>query len=195
MRLYWDLMDSNAWRCLSATDQRVYLALARQLRKTNNGDLSLTASTAKHFGIKSKTTLAKSLRALAAVGLIAITRRGGTTRGGQRMPHLYRITDWPVYEIPAKHVDACKATFDWRNVTTVDMGNKLIALAEQAAQEAGEDAETHGQNLTHTGSKNGLSPVRTGSKNGHGAPPPGQKLTVANVPDSAASPMLARVSA
>ena len=51
VRLYWELIDSNAWRCLTPADQRVYVALLRQLTSTNNGDLSLPAKEAKRHGI------------------------------------------------------------------------------------------------------------------------------------------------
>src|SRR5687767_5351206 len=85
VRLYWETLDSNAWRCLSATDQRCYVALLRNLRSTNNGDLSLAFSVAKTHGIKSQSTLAKGLRALVAVGLIVVTRKGGCQKGGQRL--------------------------------------------------------------------------------------------------------------
>lgn len=42
IRFYHEVFNSNAWRCLSATDQQAYMALVQQLRSTNNGDLSLT---------------------------------------------------------------------------------------------------------------------------------------------------------
>ena len=51
VRLYWELLDSNAWRCLTASDQRVYIALSRSLGKTNNGDLSLAISAARPHGV------------------------------------------------------------------------------------------------------------------------------------------------
>lgn len=136
IRLYWELVDSNAWRCLAATDQRCYVALLRGLRSTNNGDLSLPFSVAKTFGIRSQHTLAKSLRALQAVGLIAVTRKGGSQRGGQRLPTLYRVTDQECYEIPAKYVSACKASNEWKTVRTLAMGHAQIRDAEEKAQRA-----------------------------------------------------------
>lgn len=117
IRLYWDILDSNAWRCLSATDQRAYVAICRQVRSTNNGDLSLPLSVAGAHGITSPATLAKSLRALVAVGLIAVTRKGGCNRGGQRLPTLYRLTDRETFEVPAKHIEACRPTNEWRAQT------------------------------------------------------------------------------
>jgi len=166
VRLYWDLLDSNAWRALSATDQRVYVALARQLRSTNNGDLALPLSIARHHGVTSKTTLAKSLRALQAVGLIAVTRSGGAARGGQRLPTLYRTTDLPVLDMPGKHVDAQKASFAWRQFGTIAQAEAAIRNFERKAAEEAQKTKTQGQKLTHTGSKNGPVGPITGSKNG-----------------------------
>lgn len=194
VRLYWELLDSNAWRALSATDQRVYVAVLRHLRSTNNGDLSMPLSIARHHGITSKTTLAKSLRALQAVGLIAVTRKGGATRGGQRMPTLYRLTDLPVLEMPAKNIEAMKATFEWRQMGTLAQAEVAIRTSEKAAQAEAEKTETQGQKLTHTGSEIGPVKPLTGSENGPWHAEPGQKLTLAESPKSAGSPMLARVS-
>lgn len=138
VRLYNALTDSPAWNALSATDQRVYVALRRSLGKSNNGDISLPLSRAKHYQINSPATLAKGLRSLVAVGLIAVARRGGCTRGGQRLPTLYRFTDEQVYEMRAKLIDACKATDDWKNVSSIDHGKALIRQAEAAARETAE---------------------------------------------------------
>jgi hypothetical protein len=134
VRLYNALIDSPAWNALSATDQRAYVALRRALGKTNNGDLSLPLSRARHYRITSPATLAKALRGLVAVGLIAVTRRGGCTRGGQRLPTLYRFTDEAVFEMRPKLIDACKATDDWKLIETIAQGKGLIREAEQYAQ-------------------------------------------------------------
>ena len=135
VRLYNALIDSPAWNALSATDQRAYVALRRALGKTNNGDLSLPLSRARHYRITSPATLAKALRGLVAVGLIAVTRRGGCTRGGQRLPTLYRFTDEAVFEMRPKLIDACKATDDWKLIDSIAHGKALIKKAEQRARE------------------------------------------------------------
>jgi hypothetical protein len=196
VRLYWELIDSNAWRCLSASDQRAYIALVRQLRSTNNGDLSLPLSVARHHGISSKTTLAKNLRALMAVGLIAVTRKGGATKGGQRLPSLYRVTDLPALPVPSKHIEAWKATHDWKAVSTLAAGRLAIKKSEVAAKaEATAKTETQGQKLTHTGSETGPIGPLIGSETGPWIGRPGQKLTVVESAESAGSPASARVSA
>ena len=148
VRMYWEILDSNAWRCLSATDQRAYLALQRQLRSTNTGDLSLPLSVARNSGIASPATLAKSLRALVAVGLLAVTRRGGCKKAGQRLPTLYRFTDHAAYANPLKFIDAAKVTNEWKRISTLGLGREAIRLAEAEA------AKTQLQKLAHTASKN-----------------------------------------
>jgi predicted transcriptional regulator len=149
--MYWDILDSPAWKALTAMDQRCYMALLRQHRSFNNGDLSLPFSYAKFHAINSETTLAKSLRALVAVGLIALTRRGGSTRDGKKHPNLYRLTDYPVAEMSAKHVQAQIATHEWKKVPSKGLAKSLIAAAERhrkrAANEGTSETETAPQKM------------------------------------------------
>jgi hypothetical protein len=133
VRLYWEIMDSPAWRSLTATDQRAYLALHRQLFSFNNGDISLPISTARHRGITNESTLAKSLRALTAVGLIAVTRRTAHRRDGSRLPNLYRFTDFHVNPMPGKFIEGCKATNEWKAVSSIALGKALIRKAHEVA--------------------------------------------------------------
>lgn len=135
VRLYAEIVDSPAWNALSACDQRAYIALRRALGRTNNGDLSLPLSRARHYGIRSPATLAKSLRALVAVGLIAVTRRGGCTRGGQRLPTLYRFTDELVYPMPGKYIEGTGATNEWKTVKSLDHGRALVRESDTRARE------------------------------------------------------------
>ena len=176
IRLYWAIVDSYAWRCLSATDKVAYIALQRQLKSFNNGDLSLPATYARNHGITSKTTLAKSLRALCAVGLVAITRKGGCTRGGQRLPTLYRFTDHQAYEVPAKHLEAHLPTNEWKSIQSTAHGRSLIREAEERAAELATMKKSQVQKLTHTGSENGPVEPSTGSENGPWITRPGQKM-------------------
>ncbi len=165
-RLYWEIIDSNAWRCLSASDQLAYIGLLRQLRSTNNGDLSFPLSVARHHGIASPATLAKSLRALVAVGLIAVTRKGGCTRRGQRLPTLYRLTDYSAFEVPAKHIDAAKATNEWKAIKNQAMGLALIRQTEELAKKTATNKEIiRLQKLTPTASIDEPVGSLTASKN------------------------------
>ncbi len=137
LRVYADIYDSAAWAALGPFDVLAYLALLRELKGFNNGDLSLPLSRAKKCGINHHVTLARSLRALVAVGLIAITRKGGSTKGGQRLPTLYRVTDRECFEVPAKHIEAKPASNEWKRVTSREHGLSLIADAEEKTKTLG----------------------------------------------------------
>jgi len=134
LRVYSDVYDSPAFTSLSPHDVLAYLALLRELKGYNNGDLSLPLTRAKVCGINHHLTLARSLRALCAVGLVAITRKGGCTKGGQRLPNLYRMTDRECYAIPAKFLEAMRETNEWKRVASVEQGLQLIQAAEVAAK-------------------------------------------------------------
>jgi hypothetical protein len=134
LRVYSDVYDSPAFTALSPHDVLAYLALLRELKGYNNGDLSLPLSRAKTCGISHPKTLARSLRALCAVGLVAITRKGGCTKGGQRLPNLYRMTDRECYAIPVKHLESLKESNEWKRITSVQHGHYLIQVAEDAAK-------------------------------------------------------------
>jgi hypothetical protein len=151
IRVYSEVYDSPAYKALTPHDVMAYLALLRDLKGTNNGDLSLTLTKAKERGISHHTTLARSLRALCAVGLICLTRKGGSQRGGQRLPSLYAVTDVDVYEMRHKQVEARKADFSWRKVTTVEHGRSLIEQAEANTKKGASKLKTQGHKLTSTG--------------------------------------------
>jgi hypothetical protein len=148
LRIYSDIYDSAAFTCLSPHDVMAYLALLRELKQYNNGDLSLPLTRAKKCGITHHLTLARSLRALCAVGLVAVARKGGCTRGGQRLPNLYRLTDRDCYDIPQKHLEALSATNDWKRITTVAQGQQLIQAADDAVKKDGSKLKSLGHPVT-----------------------------------------------
>lgn len=150
LRVYSDVYDSAAFSALSPHDVVAYLALLRELKGYNNGDLSLPLSRAKNCGISHPKTLARSLRALCAVGLVAITRKGGCTKGGQRLPTLYRVTDRECYAIPAKYLEAMQETHEWKRVTSTQQAQSLIASAESAAISRPEKSRSLGHAVTPT---------------------------------------------
>lgn len=176
-RLYRYIQNSPAWLCLSASDQRVYIALLYYLNSFNNGDLSFAMTTAKHHGIGSKATLAKNLRALQAVGLIARTRKGGATRNGQRLPSLYRFTDREVFANPSKFIDPSKPTNDYLKVKSIAIGRALIREAEQSS--ASDLTKSEGQNLDPIGSKNSSLRLVISSQTEQRVSRPDQKLNLA----------------
>jgi hypothetical protein len=148
LRIYSDLYDSPAFKALSPHDVMAYLALLHELKGYNNGDLSLPLSRAKRCGINHHVTLARSLRALCAVGLVALTRKGGCTKGGQRLPNLYRITDRACFDIPAKFLTAMAETNEWKRITSVAQGLQLIEAAESAIKKTGAKIKTAGHGVT-----------------------------------------------
>lgn len=163
LRIYSDVFDSPAFAALSPYDVLAYLALLRELKGYNNGDLSLPLTRAKKCGIGHHMTLARSLRALCAVGLIAVTRKGGCTKGGQRLPNLYRLTDRECYDIPAKYLEAMKETHEWKRVTSAQHGLDLIAAAESAIKAQPEKLKSPGHGVTRTTSPQVLVGAKTKS--------------------------------
>ena len=161
LRVYSDVYDSPAFVALSPHDVLAYLALLRELKGYNNGDLSLPLSRAKTCGISHSKTLARSLRALCAVGLVAVTRKGGCTKGGQRLPNLYRMTDRECYSIPAKHLEAMPETNEWKRVTSAQHGHSLIQIAEDAAKSDALKKNNLGHAVTGTTSLRALVEPKT----------------------------------
>ena len=174
LRIYSEVYDSPAWAVLSPHDVLAYLALLRELRGFNNGDLSLPLTRAKKCGIAHHVTLARSLRALCAVGLVAIVRKGGSTKGGQRLPTLYRLTDRECFEIPAKGLEAMPATNEWKRVATDEQGRQMIAAAESAAK-----TKSLGHAMTGTMLPDVLVSAKTRTRRDTWPKQPGHAVTMA----------------
>jgi hypothetical protein len=131
---------------------------------------------ARHHGLGHPATLAKSLRALVAVGLLAVTRKGGCTKGGQRLPTLYRFTDHVAYEFPMKNIEASKDTNEWKAVKSLAMGVALVRQAEQKATEVqAEKKKSLLQKLSVTSSENEAVERLTTSKSEVWPPLPSSK--------------------
>ncbi len=139
-RLYWELQDSVAWRALSPTDRDLWLWLRRKLKGTNNGQIPATLSTLKHSGVRSSSTLAKSLRALQAVGFIEKTRQGGIGAGGKECS-LYRFTDEEVFEQPALGIRKQKPTNEWVQFRTLVEAQNALRDAHARAKRPKPDPE------------------------------------------------------
>ena len=95
------------------------------------------------------------------MGLIAVTRKGGCTKGGQRLPNLYRLTDRECYAIPAKHLEAMKETHEWKRVTSAQHGKDLIAAGESAVKGSPEKLKSLGHGVTTTTSPRDLVGAKT----------------------------------
>jgi len=153
LRIYDDVFDSPAFKALTGPDVMAYLALLRELKGGyNNGNLSLPLSRSKTCGISHPKTLARALRTLCAVGLVAKTREGGCTKGGQRLPNLYRVTDRECFEIPKLFLSAMPATNEWKEVASVEEAQALIKAAEEAAIGTPEKLKSLGHAVKATGS-------------------------------------------
>jgi predicted transcriptional regulator len=126
-RLYWAILDSPAWRALTHADVRVYLALRRKLKGSNNGDINATLAEMKHAGISSSSTLASALHRLEALGFIEKTRQGGIANGG-KLCSLYRFTDAETYDIARAGVTAGPATDDWRKFANIAEARAAVRI-------------------------------------------------------------------
>lgn len=132
-RIYESIFFSYAFQALSSSSRLLYLNMRISLKGHNNGDLSATLSTMKHRGIQSSATLAKGLRELETVGLIAKTVQGGITFGGKHCS-LYRFTDEACLSFPAKGVTATKPTNDWERWGSLAEAKRAISEAHRLAK-------------------------------------------------------------
>jgi len=117
-RVYWQIIDSPAWRTLGASSVKLYIELRRKLTSSSNGNINATLSDLRRYNWRSSATLARALRELVAAGLIAVTRQGGIAYG-QRVCTLYRFTDEASYDWPKLHIEASPATHDWQKLDTL----------------------------------------------------------------------------
>jgi predicted transcriptional regulator len=191
LRIYDEVYDSPAFKSLSPYDVLAYLALLRELKKTNNGDLSLTLTRSEKCGINHHNTLARSLRALCAVGLIALTRKGGCAKGGRKLASLYRVTDVEAYEIPAKGLEYHKATNDWKQVTSVADGVKRIEAYEEKALEENRKKNNAGHAVTATVARGALVSQKTGTRRDTSVSQPGHAVSLV---ENVANPISMRFS-
>ncbi|MGE6213075.1 hypothetical protein [Comamonas aquatica] len=130
VRIYWELIDSVAWRSLGYASQSLFLLMRRKLMGTNNGNISATLGDLKHYGWKSSSTLAKALKELQLLGFIAVTRQGGIAFG-QKVCTLYRFTDVDVYEFPKLGFGPIAATNDWKKFASLAEADAALALTEE----------------------------------------------------------------
>ena len=135
LRIYWSLIDSPAWFALSFSQRALYVACRRKLTSNGNGNLAFTlAGLAAHGFSASSSTLASGLRALQAVGFIAVTREGGKVNRGQAIPTLYRFNDEPCHEWARLDIPMMKPTNEWQQFATVQAATDAINAAESKAR-------------------------------------------------------------
>ncbi len=170
-----------AWRALSWAEQGLYIAMRRKLNASNNGNIEATLTTLKHSGISSSASLAKGLRALMAVGLIAKTREGHLSQG-RKVCNLFRFTDDGTYEFPKLGLKSMGATNEWKTFRTLADAQRAIKAAHAAAKTGVPRRAKNAapvQILNRTSSKTELIAISSSSNSEHGGPTSVQKLKLA----------------
>jgi hypothetical protein len=157
LRIYWSIVDSSAWFALNFSQRALYIACRRKLTSNFNGNLAFTlAGLAEQGFAVSSSTLASGLRALQAVGLIAVTREGGKVNRGQAIPTLYRFTDEECHEWVKLHIPMTRASNEWQKFATVEAATEAIKAAD--AQARASHATAKAERAKRTAEKN--SPIR-----------------------------------
>jgi len=167
VRLYWEIIDSPAWLALGWAAQGIYIAMRRQLKGTNNGDISATLSHLRHYRVRSSSTLAGALRALEVVGLIAKTRQGHIACGA-KVCNLYRFTDQAVYDIPKLGITRQPATNEWKAWANVRSAEAAIHQADAVARRPPAENTSKPRNPKRFSSESEAVDVFTGSRPEHG---------------------------
>ncbi len=163
LRIYWSIVDSPAWFALNFSQRALYIACRRKLTSNFNGNLAFTHAglAAQGFAV-STSTLASGLRALQAVGLIAVTREGGKVNRGQAIPTLYRFTVEDCHEWVKLHIPSSKASNEWRQFATVEAATSAINAADTQARTS--HAEATAERAKRNAEKN--SPIRNSKRDG-----------------------------
>lgn len=180
VRVYWGIIDSPAWQALSWAAQGIYIAMRRQLKASNNGDISATLSLLRHHRVKSSSTLAAALRALETVGLIAKTRQGHIAAGA-KVCNLYRFTDQAVYDMPKIGVAKMPATNDWKVWPNIRAADAAIRQADGLVKRVTTGDTSKLRNTNRLSSKSEAPAEILDSKSEQGRAASVRKTKLANV--------------
>ena len=123
------LLNSSAYIALDTCAKALYIDLRSKVNTFTNGNLNATLSELKHRNWRSAVTLAKALRQLEAVGLIAKTRKTIGVEKGSKICNLYRFTDLEVFEMPKLGIAAQKATHDYLAIRGLNEARQMVAKA------------------------------------------------------------------
>lgn len=129
IRIPLEVLQSPAFIALPASAVKLYIDMISALRTTNNGNINAAMTDLRHRGWTAPATLAKSLRQLEAVGLIAKTRETVGVNRGSKMCNLYRFTDRDVFGHPKLNIEAQKETRDYRKFTSLTEARKAVDAA------------------------------------------------------------------
>lgn len=80
IQLYWFMLDSEAWSCLTANARAVYLEVARRYNGQNNGFLALSVRDAAERCRINKDTATRALDELQRLGFLECAVAGGFSR-------------------------------------------------------------------------------------------------------------------
>ena len=126
------LLNSPAYIALDWSARSLFTDMRSKLRGFNNGNINAALSELRHRGWRSPVTLAKALRQLEAVGLIAKTRQTIGVELGSKVCNLYRFTDLDSLEFSMLQIAATKATHDYKRFTTLTDARRAVAAASPA---------------------------------------------------------------
>ena len=132
IRVNLSILNSPAYLALGWSARALYMDLRSKLRSNNNGNISAALTELKHRGWNSPTTLAKALRELVIVGLVAKTRSTVGVVHGSTVCNLYRFTDLPVNRRPDLGIDSQRATHDYKKHTGLKATQALVASVGSA---------------------------------------------------------------
>ena len=76
IQLFYFVMDTAAWKDLTAVERAIYVEITRRYNGTNNGKISLSAREIASELKISKVTAARALRTLQQHGFIVVEKRG-----------------------------------------------------------------------------------------------------------------------
>lgn len=129
IRVDMTLLNSPAFIAVDSCAKALFIDLRSKVNSFNNGNISAALSELKHRNWRSAVTLAKAIRQLEAVGLIAKTRKTVGVERGSKMCNLFRFTDLDVFEIPKFGIAAQKATHDYKKITELKVARQVVAKA------------------------------------------------------------------
>ncbi len=104
------MLESPAWRSLSAQEQATYLVVARAYNGSNNGRLAVSVRQIAERANVNKDTASKCLATLQARGFIECALPGGFTRKIRHAAE-WRLT---LYKCDLTHAPPLKAFMRWR---------------------------------------------------------------------------------
>ena len=124
-----EILNSPAYIALSFSARSLYVELRMRMNGHNNGNISAAFSELKHRGFNSPATLAKCIRQLEAIHLIAKTRETIGVENGSKVCNLYRLTDIDVFERPNLNISATKACHSYKEIHSLKEARQLVLRA------------------------------------------------------------------